>query len=69
MAIIFAWSPKILQQHVSWLQYKQGKELLKNAKKCDRSDKHDFSNKNSVHNTEKWQFRYLLSEKIENQII
>ena len=51
------------------------------CKKCDWAVKRDFSNKNSVHNTEKGLIRYLLSEKkfnlkiiikemkIKNQII
>ena len=31
------------------------KKTTKKCKKCDWSVKRDFSNKNSVHNTEKWQ--------------
>ena len=37
-----------------------GKKTTQKCKKWDWSVKSDFNNKNSEHNTEKGQFRYLL---------
>ena len=46
---------------ISWLtSIFTGKITTQKFKKWDWSVKRDFSNKNIVHNTEKWQFRYLL---------
>ena len=45
LSVLIQRIPKNLQQHLSWLQYKQENEILKNVKKCNWSVKRDFSNK------------------------
>ena len=61
MAITFAWLPKNLKQPTSY-DFVTGKRITQKCKKFDWSVKHDLASK-IVHNTEKWQIRYLLSEK------
>ena len=62
MAIFFFMiSKKIATKYfMTWIT---GKRTTQKCKKCDWSVKRDFGNKKSVHNTEKWENRYLLSEK------